>query len=82
MTWTHTEIPRVHLQRIRHVLADTHELAQDEGRTLSALLRDHELHRGRVHPVPEGRDHSKVCSTQQRVKFILSEGLVAVRNKR
>ena len=50
----HPEIPRVHLQRIRHVLADTHELAQDDRRMLRALLRDHELHRSGVHPIPEG----------------------------
>ena len=75
---THPKIPGVHLKRISHVLADTHELAQDERRALRALLRDHELHRGRVHPVPEGRDHTEVCSTEQGVEFVLSERLVAV----
>lgn len=60
------------------MLANTHKLAQHEGRALRALLCDNELHRGRVHPVPEGRDYSEVCSAQQRVEFVLSEGLVAV----
>jgi hypothetical protein len=75
---THPEIPRVHLQRIRHVLADTHELAQDERRMLRALLRDHELHRCSVHPIPEGRDHAEISGAQQRVEFVLSERLVAI----
>lgn len=60
------------------MLADAHKLAQYERRALRALLCDHELHRGRVHSVPEGRDYSEVCSTQQRVEFVLSQGLVAV----
>jgi hypothetical protein len=30
-------------------------------------LRDHELHRSGVHPIPEGRDHAEVSSAQRRV---------------
>jgi hypothetical protein len=60
------------------MLADTHELAQDERRVVRPALRDHKLHAGSIHPIPEGRDHSKVSHTQQGIKFILLQGLVAI----
>ena len=79
---THAEIPGVDLDSIAHVALDTHELGEDEGALLRALLRDHELHRSRVHTIAERRDHTKVGDRQERIELVLLDRLVAVPNVR
>ena len=77
---TYAEVPRVDLERLGHVARDAHELGEDERALLRALLRDHKLHRCRVHPVTEWGDHAEIRNRQQRIELVLLDRLVAVPN--
>ena len=76
---THPETPRVDLERVGHVVRDAHELGEHERRLLRAVLRDHELHRRRVHAVAQRRDDAEVRDAEQRVELVLLDRLVAAR---
>jgi hypothetical protein len=76
---THSEVPRVHKQCFFHVLADTHEFGQNAGALLRLVLRDNELHAGRVHPVAERRDNGQIGNAEEGVEFIFLQGLVTAR---
>lgn len=74
---TYPKIPWIDQKCIFHMLANTHKLAQHKRRIIRPALGNHKLHAGGIHPVPERRDHSKVSYTQQSIKFVFLQGLVA-----
>jgi len=65
----HPEIPRVHLQRIRHMLTDaTNSLRRGEGCLMRSCAITNSIEVVFIPSLrPEGRDHAEVSSAQQRV---------------
>lgn len=78
---TYPEIPWINQKRIFHMLADTHEFAQDKRRIICPTLGDNKFHTGGVHPVPERRNHREVSYAQQGVEFVFLQCLVATIDK-
>jgi len=75
---THPKIPRVDLQCILHVFADSHELAQNAWALLRLLLGNDKFHRGGVHAISEWSDNSEIRNREKSIEFILLESLVTV----
>jgi hypothetical protein len=76
---THAEVPGVDEHRVANVVHDDHELREDERALSRALLREHELHARRLHPVLERRDDREVRDGEGRVEHVLRDRLVAMR---
>lgn len=60
---TYTKIPGVDQERILHIFANSHKLAQNDGTLPCIILGNNEFHARRVHAISQGRDNSQVGNT-------------------